>query len=103
MKGVVKMPTSRIENPRIVSRDEWLAARKKLLIKEKRHTREHDAIAAERRDLPWIRVEKKYVFDSPGGEKTLADLFGSKSQLIVYHFMFGPDWSEGCPSCSFNM
>lgn len=97
------MSTSTIDNPKIVSRDEWLTARKKLLIREKQHTREHDAIAAERRALPWVRVEKNYVFDSPSGKKTLADLFEGKSQLIVYHFMFGPDWSEGCPSCSFNM
>jgi len=92
-----------IENPRIVSRDEWLAARKNLLVKEKRLTHERDAIAAERRQLPWVKVEKNYVFDSPGGKKTLADLFDDKSQLIIYHFMFGPEWYEGCPSCSFNM
>ena len=97
------MSTSTIDNPKIVSRDEWLAARKKLLAKEKQLTHERDAIAAERRQLPWARVEKNYVFDSPGGNKTLADLFDGKSQLIVYHFMFGPDWKEGCPSCSFNM
>jgi predicted dithiol-disulfide oxidoreductase (DUF899 family) len=97
------MSTSVIENPKIVSRDEWLAARKKLLAKEKRHTRERDALAAERRQLPWIKVEKNYVFDSPGGKKTLEDLFDGRSQLIVYHFMFGPEWNEGCPSCSFLM
>jgi predicted dithiol-disulfide oxidoreductase (DUF899 family) len=97
------MSTSMIENPKIVSRDEWLAARKKLLAKEKRLTRERDALAAERRQLPWVRVEKNYVFDSPGGKRTLADLFDGRSQLIVYHFMFGPEWNEGCPSCSFNM
>jgi predicted dithiol-disulfide oxidoreductase (DUF899 family) len=97
------MSTCAIENQRIVSRDEWLVARKKLLIREKKLTHEKDAIAAERRQLPWVKVEENYVFDSPSGKKTLADLFGSKNQLIVYHFMFGPDWSEGCPSCSFNM
>jgi predicted dithiol-disulfide oxidoreductase (DUF899 family) len=86
-----------------VSRDEWLAARKKLLAKEKRLTRERDALAAERRQLPWVKVEKNYVFDSPEGKKTLAGLFDGRSQLVVYHFMFGPDWNEGCPSCSFNM
>jgi predicted dithiol-disulfide oxidoreductase (DUF899 family) len=97
------MSTCTIENHRIVSRDEWLVARKRLLIREKKLTHEKDAIAAERRQLPWVKVEKNYVFDSPSGKKTLADLFGGKNQLIVYHFMFGPDWSEGCPSCSFNM
>ena len=94
----------RFENPKIMSRDEWLAARKELLAKEKRLTHERDAIAAERRQLPWGKVEKTYVFDSPGGKKTLADLFDGKSQLIIiYHFMFGAEWNEGCPSCSFNM
>jgi predicted dithiol-disulfide oxidoreductase (DUF899 family) len=103
MKGKTKMSTHTIESPRIVSREEWLAARKKLLAKEKQLTHQRDAIAAERRQLPWVKVEKNYVFDSPGGKKTLADLFDGKGQLIIYHFMFGPDWKEGCPSCSFNM
>ena len=97
------MSTSTIENPKIVSRDEWLGARKKLLAREKSLTRERDALAAERRQLPWVQVEKNYAFDSPGGKKTLADLFEGRSQLVVYHFMFGPEWNEGCPSCSFNM
>jgi predicted dithiol-disulfide oxidoreductase (DUF899 family) len=86
-----------------VSREEWLEARKNLLAKEKQLTHERDAIAAERRQLPWVKIEKNYVFDSPGGPKTLGDLFDGRSQLIIYHFMFGPDWQEGCPSCSFNM
>jgi len=92
-----------IENPKIVSRDEWLVARRELLVKEKQLTRDRDAVAAERRQLPWVRVEKDYVFDGPNGKATLAGLFAGKTQLIVYHFMFGPDWQEGCPSCSFNM
>lgn len=85
----------------VVSEAEWLAARKELLAKEKEFTRQRDALSAERRKLPWVKVEKNYVFDTPAGKKTLADLFGAKSQLIVYHFMLGPGWAEGCPSCSF--
>src|SRR5207249_5573526 len=99
----MKMSTRTVENPKVVSREEWLVARKKLLAKEKQLTRQRDAIAAERRQLPWVKVEKNYVFDSPSGKTTLADLFDGRSQLIVYHFMFGPEWQEGCPSCSFNM
>ena len=87
----------------VVSRQEWLAARKALLAKEKKLTHDRDAVAAERRALPWVKVDKNYVFDSPTGRQTLADLFDGRSQLIIYHFMFGPDWNEGCPSCSFNM
>jgi predicted dithiol-disulfide oxidoreductase (DUF899 family) len=85
---------------RIVSRDEWLAARKQHLIKEKELTRARDRLSAERRTLPWVKVEKRYVFDGPAGKETLGDLFAGRSQLIVYHFMFGPGWKEGCPSCS---
>jgi len=97
------MPTRTVDNPKVVSRDEWLAARKKLLAKEKQLTRERDALAAERRQLPWVKVDKNYVFDSPSGKKTFADLFDGRSRLIIYHFMFGPEWQEGCPSCSFIM
>jgi predicted dithiol-disulfide oxidoreductase (DUF899 family) len=97
------MSSSTIENPKVVSREEWLAARKNLLAKEKQLTHERDALAEERRQLPWVRVEKNYVFDGPNGKVTLADLFAGKSQLIIYHLMFGPDWQEACPSCSFNM
>src|SRR5262250_1554139 len=95
--------TATLQHPRIVSQEEWLAARQQLLAKEKKLTRERDALAAERRKLPWVKVEKNYVFNSPGGKLTLADLFDGRSQLMIYHFMFGPDWKEGCPSCSFNM
>jgi predicted dithiol-disulfide oxidoreductase (DUF899 family) len=90
-----------MEQPRIVTRDEWLAARKDLLIKEKAMTKAKDALSAERRRLPMVKVDKAYVFDTPSGRKTLADLFEGRSQLIVYHFMMGPDWAEGCASCSF--
>src|ERR1700677_4922806 len=86
--------------PRIVSQTEWLAARKDLLAKEKEFTRQRDALSAERRKMPWVKVEKNYIFDTADGKKTLADLFGGKSQLLVYHFMLGPGWEEGCPSCS---
>ena len=86
--------------PRIVSRDEWLTARKQLLSKEKELTRRRDELSAERRALPWVRVDKGYAFDTPGGRQTLAELFGGRSQLAVYHFMFGPGWKQGCPSCS---
>ena len=94
------MATNAVASPKIASRSEWLAARKKLLAKEKEYTHMRDALAAERRALPWVRVEQNYVFDTPAGKKALADLFDGRSQLAVYHFMFGPDWKEGCPSCS---
>src|SRR5437868_7345860 len=99
----MKMSARTVDSPKVVSQEEWLVARKKLLAKEKQLTRQRDAVAAERRQLPWVKVEKNYIFDSPSGGKTLADLFDGRSQLIIYHFMFGPDWQEGCPSCSFNM
>lgn len=85
----------------IVSHEEWLAARKELLKKEKKSLQLLDQLSAERRELPWVEVEKNYVFDGPDGRVTLAELFAGRSQLVVYHFMFGPDWEEGCPSCSF--
>ena len=88
-------------NHKVVSRDEWLTARKGLLGKEKEFTRLRDQLSAERRELPWIKVEKPYVFDAPRAKETLADLFDGRSQLIVYHFMFHRSWNEGCPRCSF--
>jgi predicted dithiol-disulfide oxidoreductase (DUF899 family) len=84
----------------VVSRDEWLAARLALLAAEKELTRRSDELAQRRQDLPWVRVDKDYMFETPAGTATLADLFEGRSQLLVYHFMFGPDWNAGCPSCS---
>ena len=86
---------------KIVSQDEWLAARKALLVKEKEFTKARDQISAARRDLPWVKVEKSYVFDTASGKQSLAELFEGRSQLIVYHFMLGPGWKAGCPSCSY--
>jgi predicted dithiol-disulfide oxidoreductase (DUF899 family) len=88
---------------RVVSREEWLAERKALLVKEKEFTRLRDQLSAERRELPWVKVEKSYIFDGPNGNETLADLFGGHTQLIVKHFMLGPQWSEGCVGCSFEV
>jgi predicted dithiol-disulfide oxidoreductase (DUF899 family) len=85
----------------IVSPAEWEKARKALLAKEKELTRARDALSQARRELPWERVEKRYVFDGPKGEETLSELFAGRSQLIVYHFMFAPEWAAGCKSCSF--
>jgi predicted dithiol-disulfide oxidoreductase (DUF899 family) len=84
----------------VVSNAEWIAARKAFLMREKQMTRMRDQLNRQRMQLPWERVEKKYVFDGPKGKETLGDLFGGKSQLIIYHFMMGPGWPEGCPSCS---
>jgi predicted dithiol-disulfide oxidoreductase (DUF899 family) len=86
---------------KVVSQQEWLAARKELLAAEKEFTRQRDAISAKRRELPWVKVEKNYVFDGPNGKVSLSEMFRGKSQLIIYHFMFGPGWEQGCPSCSF--
>lgn len=85
----------------IVTRDEWLERRVDLLTAEKAHQRERDALAARRRDLPWVRIDADYAFESIDGPKTLAELFDGRSQLITYHFMYGPDWETGCQSCSF--
>src|SRR5574340_913829 len=85
----------------IVSQSEWLAARKALLAREKEFTKARDALSAARREMPWEKVTKNYVFDGPRGKESLADLFGGNNQLIIYHFMLGPGWIQGCPSCSF--
>jgi predicted dithiol-disulfide oxidoreductase (DUF899 family) len=85
---------------KIVSHDEWIAARKAHLADEKAFTRARDELSRKRRDLPWEKVDKTYAFDGPNGKATLADLFGGKSQLMIYHFMLGPGWEAGCPSCS---
>lgn len=85
----------------VVSREDWLKARLELLDHEKEFTRARDALSAERRALPWVKIDKDYVFDVPDGQESLADLFDGRSQLLIYHFMYGPDWDEGCPSCSY--
>jgi predicted dithiol-disulfide oxidoreductase (DUF899 family) len=87
----------------VVSREEWLAARTELLAKEKAFTRLRDELSAQRRALPWVKVDKTYEFDGPNGKETLSDLFDGRSQLVVKHFMFGPEWSEGCVGCSFEV
>jgi predicted dithiol-disulfide oxidoreductase (DUF899 family) len=87
--------------PRIVSQEEWLKVRQAFLAKEKEFTRARDELSRQRRELPWVKLEKAYTFDAPEGRVTLGDLFAGKGQLLVYHFMLGPDWEEGCPSCSF--
>lgn len=92
-----------MQHNRIVSQDEWLAARRQHLTKEKELTRLRDRLSAERRELPWVKVEKNYLFDGPNGKETLADLFDGRSQLIVKHFMYGPGWEEGCVGCSFEV
>ena len=98
------MTTATIEKKpaaKVVSAAEWVAARKELLAKEKEFTRLRDELSRQRREMPWEKIEKQYVFQGANGKETLADLFDGRSQLIVYHFMFGPGWKEGCPSCSF--
>jgi predicted dithiol-disulfide oxidoreductase (DUF899 family) len=92
--------TTVAENHVVVSQEEWLEARKEFLAEEKKLTRLRDELSRKRRALPWVRVEKNYVFNGPDGKETLADLFDGRSQLVVYHFMFGPEWGVGCPRCS---
>ncbi len=93
--------TIEVTHPNVVSHEQWLAARREFLAKEKEFTRLRDELSRQRRTLPWETVEKRYEFDSTKGKLTLADLFDGRSQLIVYHFMLGPGWKEGCPSCSY--
>jgi predicted dithiol-disulfide oxidoreductase (DUF899 family) len=95
-----EMTGATVRQPRIVSKNEWLAERKELLAEEKELTHRRDALAEKRQRLPWAKVEKEYSFETRRGKKTLSQLFDGKSQLIVYHFMFGPEWEEGCPGCS---
>jgi predicted dithiol-disulfide oxidoreductase (DUF899 family) len=90
-----------MSNHQIVSHEEWIAARQRFLAKERAFTRLRDELSRERRELPWESIEKEYVFESENGMETLADLFGMRSQLIVYHFMYDPGWEIGCRSCSF--
>jgi len=90
-----------LDNHQIVSQNEWIEARKILLQKEKEFTELRDQLSQQRRDLPWVEVDKEYVFDGANGKETLSDLFDGRSQLIVYHFMYDPTWHAGCPSCSF--
>ncbi len=85
----------------VVSKEQWTGARKELLAQEKALTRQRDELSRKRRELPWVKVEKNYTFEGPQGKEELSELFGGRTQLIVYHFMFGPEWEEGCKSCSF--
>src|ERR1700752_4602744 len=96
----VEQAEESMEAHKVVSHDEWIPARKAHPADEKAFPRARDALSRKPRELPWERVDKSYVFEGPSGKETLADLFGGKSQLIVYHFMLGPDWEEGCKSCS---
>jgi predicted dithiol-disulfide oxidoreductase (DUF899 family) len=98
---LMESKTGLMEDREIVSEADWLVARKDLLTREKEFTRQRDALSAARRSLPWVKIDKKYVFDGPKGKETLAELFDGRSQLIVYHFMLGPGWGEGCKSCSY--
>jgi len=98
---VQSMEAPAVNIPKVVSREAWLAARKELLTKEREWTRQRDALSAERRKLPMVRIDKDYVFEGPNGRRTLANLFEGRRQLIVYHFMFDPAWEVGCKSCSY--
>jgi predicted dithiol-disulfide oxidoreductase (DUF899 family) len=90
-----------VRNHGVVSHEEWLKARRDLLVKEKEFTRLRDELSQRRRELPWEAVDKNYVFEGPHGKQALTDLFEGRSQLVIYHFMFDPSWDDGCPHCSF--
>jgi len=90
-----------MQKSKVVSREKWFVSRKEFLAKEKEFTRLRDQLSQQRRELPWVKVNKEYLFDGPDGKETLKDLFKDRSQLIIYHFMYGPGWQQGCPSCSF--
>jgi predicted dithiol-disulfide oxidoreductase (DUF899 family) len=94
------MAPSTIPHPPVVSREKWLVERKKLLTHEKELTKQRDRVNAERRRLPMVKIEKTYVFEGPNGKRTLKELFEGRRQLIIYHFMFDPNWSKGCPACT---
>jgi predicted dithiol-disulfide oxidoreductase (DUF899 family) len=98
---LMESKTGLMEDREIVSEADWVVARKDLLTREKEFSRQRDALSAARHSLPWVKIDKKYVFDGPKGKETLAELFDGRSQLIVYHFMLGPGWGEGCKSCSY--
>ncbi len=98
---LMESKTGLMEDREIVSEADWLIARKDLLTREKEFSRQRDALSAARHSLPWVKIDKKYVFDGPKGKETLAEVFDGRSQLIVYHFMLGPGWGEGCKSCSY--
>ncbi|HYC72039.1 MAG TPA: DUF899 domain-containing protein [Opitutaceae bacterium] len=95
------MKTAALRPPKVVPRDRWLIARRELLQEEKKFTRQRERLTARRQRLPWVRLEKDYAFAGPGGRASLGELFGDKHQLVVYHFMLGPGWAEGCKHCSF--
>jgi predicted dithiol-disulfide oxidoreductase (DUF899 family) len=96
-----KTKANEVNPSKFASREQWLIARKDLLTREKELTRLRDEVSRHRRELPWVEIKKKYIFEGPGGKETLGDLFAGRSQLIVYHFMLGPGWREGCKSCSY--
>jgi len=98
----MRFPEETLQGHAVVSREEWLVARRQLLLREKELTRQRDVLSAERRRLPWVKVEKHYVFDTTDGRQSLADLFAGRSQLIIHHFMMGPGWAQGCVGCSFK-